>query len=222
MEAMVASLLAVAALLASPDAGRAGSRHQAGHTGVLGRYTAAELKAVYLRLRQLILASAKVTVDETIAPMLDSGRGSTKQGCFWAVARDDRPRRGIDPPAIAFAPGTARFTGSSCSRAIRHLAVRRLRRLQEDCCHPGGPGRYTRRLQDASAPPVLRQRQGTTRRSRAKRWSGLRRSMQLRRRSAGRRVRQDQSKSLVPSLKIWLKQQLAYVSAKAKIAEEIP
>ena len=39
--------------------------------------------------------------------MLDPGRGRVKNGYFWAIARDDRPWGGTDPPAIAFtyAPG---------------------------------------------------------------------------------------------------------------------
>jgi len=54
-------------------------------------YAAAELKPLYLRLRELILASGKIAVDETVAPVLDPGRGRTKKGYFWAIARDDRP-----------------------------------------------------------------------------------------------------------------------------------
>src|SRR6185437_4454151 len=54
-------------------------------------YAAAELKPLYLRLRELILGSAKIAVDETVAPVLDPGRGRTKKGYFWAIARDDRP-----------------------------------------------------------------------------------------------------------------------------------
>jgi transposase len=39
--------------------------------------------------------------------VLDPGRGRTKKGYFWAVARDDRPCSGSDPPAVAYsyAPG---------------------------------------------------------------------------------------------------------------------
>ena len=54
-------------------------------------YAAAELKPLYLRLRELILGSVKIAVDETVAPVLDPGRGRTKKGYFWAIARDDRP-----------------------------------------------------------------------------------------------------------------------------------
>ncbi len=31
-------------------------------------------------LRELILASGKIAVDETVAPVLDTGRGRTKKG----------------------------------------------------------------------------------------------------------------------------------------------
>src|SRR5262249_16594544 len=46
-------------------------------------------------------------VDETSVPVLDPGRGKTKTGYFWAIARDDRPWGGTDPPAVAYtyAPG---------------------------------------------------------------------------------------------------------------------
>jgi transposase len=58
-------------------------------------------------LRELILTSSKIAVDETTAPVLDPGRGRTKKGYFWAIARDDRPWGGTDPPAVAYtyAPG---------------------------------------------------------------------------------------------------------------------
>src|SRR5467141_2180423 len=60
---------------------------------------AAEIKPVYLRMKEIVLASAKIVVDETRAPVLDPGRGRTKTGYFWAISRDDRPWGGLDPPA---------------------------------------------------------------------------------------------------------------------------
>ncbi len=59
------------------------------------------------RLREMILASERVFADETVVPVLDPGRGRTKQGYFWAVARDDRPWGGRDPSAVVYtyAPG---------------------------------------------------------------------------------------------------------------------
>jgi transposase len=65
-------------------------------------YAAAELMPVYLRLRELSLASTKIAVDETVVPVLDPRRGHTKTGYFWAVARDDRPWCAPDPPAVAY------------------------------------------------------------------------------------------------------------------------
>jgi transposase len=70
-------------------------------------YAAAELMPLYERLKANLLASAKLAVDETPVPVLDPGRGQTKTGYFWAIARDDRPWGGTDPPAVVYtyAPG---------------------------------------------------------------------------------------------------------------------
>jgi transposase len=70
-------------------------------------YAAAELTPLYERLKQDLLASAKLAVDETPVPVLDPGRGKTKTGYFWAMARDERPWGGTDPPAVVYtyAPG---------------------------------------------------------------------------------------------------------------------
>ncbi len=70
-------------------------------------YAAAELMPLYERLKATLLISAKLAVDETPVPVLDPGRGKTKTGYFWAIARDDRPWGGTDPPAVAYtyAPG---------------------------------------------------------------------------------------------------------------------
>ncbi len=59
------------------------------------------------RLKDNLLTSAKLAVDETPVPVLDPGRGRTKTGYFWAMARDDRPWGGSDPPAVVYtyAPG---------------------------------------------------------------------------------------------------------------------
>jgi len=38
-----------------------------------------------------LLRSTKLFVDEMTAPVLDPGRGRTKKGYFWVLARDDRP-----------------------------------------------------------------------------------------------------------------------------------
>jgi hypothetical protein len=70
-------------------------------------YAAAELAPLYERLKQHLLSSSRLAVDETPVPVLDPGRGRTKTGYFWSMARDDRPFGGKDPPAVAYsyAPG---------------------------------------------------------------------------------------------------------------------
>lgn len=70
-------------------------------------YAAAELMPLYERLKAKLLSSVKLAVDETSVPVLDPGRGQTKTGYFWAMARDDRPWGGKDPPGVVYtyAPG---------------------------------------------------------------------------------------------------------------------
>jgi len=65
-------------------------------------YAAAELNPLYERLKQHLLSSSRLAVDETPVPVLDPGRGRTKTGYFWSMARDDRPFGGKDPPAVAY------------------------------------------------------------------------------------------------------------------------
>jgi transposase len=70
-------------------------------------YAAAELAPLYERLKEHLLVSSRLAVDETPVPVLDPGRGRTKTGYFWSMARDDRSFGGKDPPAVAYtyAPG---------------------------------------------------------------------------------------------------------------------
>jgi transposase len=65
-------------------------------------YAAAELTPLYEWLKANLLSSVKLAVDETPVPVLDPGRGKTKTGYFWAIARDDRPWSGTDPPAVVY------------------------------------------------------------------------------------------------------------------------
>src|SRR6478672_9936823 len=70
-------------------------------------YAAAEIRPLWQLMREELLRSTKLFVDETTAPVLDPGRGRTKKGYFWVLARDDRPWRGGAPPAVvySYAPG---------------------------------------------------------------------------------------------------------------------
>ena len=194
-------------------------------------YAAAELKPLYLRLRELILGSVKIAVDETVAPVLDPGRGRTKKGYFWAIARDDRAWGGTDPPAVAYtyAPGRG---------AVHALKLLETYRGIVQC---DGYAAYKNIADDARAGDAI---------TLAFCWAHLRRKFfdiakggsapiasealeriaalyaiekTIRGRSADvrRAVRQEKSKPLVLALKIWLDEQLARVSAKSVIAEAI-
>jgi transposase len=67
----------------------------------------AELQPLHDRLLGQLKGSPKLFCDETRCPVLDPGRGKTKTGYLWALARDDRPWGSSDPPAVvyAYAPG---------------------------------------------------------------------------------------------------------------------
>ncbi len=61
-------------------------------------YAAAELMPLWRRLREILLGSPRLFVDETRAPVLDPGRGRTKTGYFWSIARDDSAWQGDTGP----------------------------------------------------------------------------------------------------------------------------
>ena len=81
-------------------------------------FAAYELGPLHARLVEILKASEKLFADETRCPVLDPGRGKTKSGYLWAIARDDRPWGSSDPPAVAYiyAPGRG------AEHAVRHLA----------------------------------------------------------------------------------------------------
>jgi transposase len=68
---------------------------------------AMEIVPVVRRMLEMLQTSSRLFADETTMPVLDPGRGQTKKGFAWAIARDDRPWGGTDPPAVVFhyAPG---------------------------------------------------------------------------------------------------------------------
>jgi transposase len=194
-------------------------------------YAAAELKPLYHRLRDLILGSVKIAADETIAPVLDPGRGQTKKGYFWAIARDDRPWGGTDPPAVAYsyAPGRGAIHGLKLLATYRGI-------VQCD-----GYAAYKTIADDAQAGDAI---------TLAFCWAHLRRKFfdiakggsapiasealeriaalyaienTIRGSSADERraVRLEKSKPLVLALKLFFDEQLVRVSGKSVIAEAI-
>ena len=140
---------------------------------------AAEIKPVYLRMKEIVLASAKIVVDETRAPVLDPGRGRTKTGYFWAISRDDRPWGGLDPPAVVYtyAPGrgakhaTALLAAIPASfiatdtRSISSWPIRSATAVQRRWPFAGRTG----------VADLSRSTRAARHRSRMRRWSGLQR-----------------------------------------------
>lgn len=70
------------------------------------------------RLAEHLKTSTKLFMDETTAPVLDPGRGRTKTGYLWALARDDRSWGGDDPPGVVFAYAPDR-AGENAERILR-------------------------------------------------------------------------------------------------------
>jgi transposase len=60
------------------------------------------LSPIVDRLAEKLKTSTKLFMDETTAPVLDPGRGRTKTGYLWALARDDRSWGGDDPPGVVY------------------------------------------------------------------------------------------------------------------------
>ena len=80
--------------------------HRSTLAGWVGE-AAFHLGPVVDRLAEHLKRSTKLFMDETTAPVLDPGRGRTRTGFLWALARDDRGWGGADPPGVVYfyAPG---------------------------------------------------------------------------------------------------------------------
>jgi transposase len=192
---------------------------------------AAELRPVHQRLFEHLKRSPKLFMDETRAPVLDPGRRRTKTGYLWALARDDRPWGGTDPPAVAYlyAPGRGAehaigplggFTG-----ILQVDAYAAYNALAEPA-REGGPvtlaycwshvrRRFYEIAQGGNAPiaEAALQRINVLYHVEAM----IRGHAPEQRRI----VRQDQSRPVVDDLRAWLDAQLAKVSRRARIAEAI-
>jgi len=194
-------------------------------------YAAAEVKPLWRLMRAELLRSAKLFVDETTAPVLDPGRGRTKKGYFWVLARDDRPWQGGAPAAVvySYAPGrggkhaVALLEGyAGVLQTDGYAAYRQL----ADPKRPGGPvtlafcWAHWRRLwfDIARSPPAPIAAEAL------KRIAELYRiEAEIRGKSADQRraVRQQNAKPLVTALKTWIEKTLVQVPGGSSIAEVI-
>ena len=189
------------------------------------------LRPVVDCLAEHLKASGKLFMDETKAPVLDPGRGATKTGYLWALARDDRRWGGADPPGVVYfyAPGRgaqhaeamlAGFTGVlqvDGYSAYKTLAGKRPADAPLRLAHCWAHGRrQLRELFDQDASPIAAE--------------GLRRIAEFYRieaeimgQTAERRraVRQERAKPLVLAFSNWLDEARAKLSPKSRAGEKL-
>jgi len=194
-------------------------------------YAAAEVKPVWRLMRDELLRSTKLFVDETTAPVLDPGRGRTKKGYFWVLARDDRPWCGRAPPAVvySYAPGRGGNHAAALLRGYSgvlqtdgYAAYRSLadpKRAGEPATLAFCWAHWRRQFFDlAKSPPAPIATEAL------KRIAELYEvETEIRGNSAEERraVRQATTKPLVSALKIWLEKTLAQVAGGSSIAQAI-
>ena len=196
-------------------------------------YAAAELMPLWRRLREIRLGAPRLFVDETRAPVLDPGRGRTKAGYFWSMARDDRTWRGdTDPPAVVvytYAPGRGAEHAITLLAGYRGIVQCDGYAAYKQVAHRDRAGNavilafcwahWRRRFYEIAkggSAPIAEE----ARRRIAELYDI---EARIRGRSAAERgeVRQADSKPLVAELKAWIQAQLARASAKSAIATAI-
>jgi len=189
---------------------------------------AAELAPLAERLRQILLGSPKITVDETPAPVLDPGRGRTKTGYFWAIARDDRPWGGPEPPGIVYTYRPGRSAALGLKPLAGYCGIVQcdgyaVYKQMADPRREGGAATLAfcwahlrRRFYDIAkggAAPLAEQAL-----ARIAALYALEANIRGQSATARRAVRQAEAVPLVAELKSWFEAQLARVSAKSVIA----
>jgi transposase len=193
-------------------------------------YAAVEVAPVVARLREMMLASTRIFADETVVPVLDPGRGRTKQGYFWAIARDDRPWGGSEKPAVvySYAPGRGHIHANTLLGGYRgilqcdgYAAYKKVAGQKHDeksvtlafCWSHVRRGFYD--LAKSHAPIALEtlQRIGALYAIEAR----------VRGKTAEERlaVRQAESRPLVKELRVWFEAQVTKLPARSPTAEAI-
>jgi len=199
----------------------------AGWVGKAGFHLAPVVDRLAERLKQ----STHLFMDETRAPVLDPGRGRTKTGYLWALARDERGWSGADPPGVVYFYGDGRsgdfaaefltgFTGTL--QVDGYAGYNQLTREGRN----GGPivltkcwahaRRKLKEIFDASGSPIAEE--------------GLKRIAEIYRIDADIRgagpdqrlaMRQQLSAPLVEAFGAWLKEKRARISAKSRLGEKL-
>lgn len=188
-----------------------------------------ELTPVYETLMAELKRSTKLFMDETPAPVLAPGRKRTKTGYFWALARDDRPWGGDDPPGVAFtyAPGrSGQYADKILDGFSGILQVdgyagynRLLRRPTQDVTLAHCWAHARRKLYDVTqsgTAPIAQE-------GLAHIQALYRIEKDIRGHSSDARhtARQERAKPIIDTLEIWLARSRARVSAKSPTGEAL-
>lgn len=188
-----------------------------------------ELSPVHEALMAELKRSTKLFMDETPAPVLAPGRKRTKTGYFWALARDDRPWGGDDPPGVAFtyAPGrSGQYADKILDGFSGILQVdgyagynRLLRRPTQDVTLTYCWAHARRKLYDvtqSSAAPIAQEGLAYIQ-------ALYRTEKDIRGHSPDARyaARQERSKPIIKTFEGWLAQSRARVSAKSPTGEAL-
>jgi transposase len=185
------------------------------------------LKPLHTRLLERLKASGKLFADETIAPVLDPGRGRTKTGQLWAYARDERAWGGPDPPGVVYVYAPDRKAERAAAHLVGFKGV-----LQVDGYAGYRPLAETgdvrlafcwahvrRRFYElAAAGPAPIASEAL---ERIASLYAVKSDIRGQAADERRRVRQERSRQIVETLHVWLKAQLERVSQKGKLAEAI-
>ncbi|MFC4734947.1 IS66 family transposase, partial [Salipiger abyssi] len=184
------------------------------------------------RLTEHLKSSGKLFMDETTAPVLDPGRGRTKTGYLWALARDDRGWGGDAPPGVVFTYRPSR-SGAHAEQILQGFDGI----LQLDGYT--GYDRLTRPSRKSGAPITVAHCWAHARRKLKEVFDrdaseiaaeGLRRIAELYRIEAeirgmgpGQRLsaRQARSAPLVAEFGNWLQAQRLRISAKSRLGEKL-
>jgi transposase len=185
------------------------------------------MRPVHERLLAHIRASTKIFADETTAPVLDPGRGRTKTGQIWAYARDDRPWGGADPPAVAYvyAPnrkaeqpmahlagfaGVLQVDGYAGYRALAEKGA-----IQLAFCWAHVRRRFYE-LAAAGPAPIASEAL-----ERIAAFYAIEKDVRGRGADERRACRHERTRPLLADFEPWLRDKLALISQKSKLAEAI-
>jgi len=176
-------------------------------------------------------ASNKLFADETRCPVLDPGRGKTKTGYLWAIARDERPFGGTAPPGVVFCYADGRG-GKHATEFLTGFSGT----LQVDgytgynvLTKPGrnsGPvklaycwahaRRKLKEVHDRDGSPIAKE--GLKRVSKFYKIEEAIRGQSAEQRKV---ARQEQTKPLMEDFEVWLKTVRARISPKSRLGEKL-